>query len=87
MSELKAINGSSKDKPLCVVTMDGSKIKLDDFVVVGMDGDLTHLLQNADAVTLGYAADLIKQAYKEELNKLNEEDKKEVMQVVEEGVE
>lgn len=71
-------------KPSCTVKLDNEVTTLNDFVAVGYDEKTqeTYLLQNADAVTLGQALQLISLKFNEAMSNLSDEDKKAVQEVL-----
>jgi len=79
MSQLKVIAGGSTKSfaPSCTVTMDDSIYKFTDFVTVGWDNnkDSAVIIQNADAITLGFAYLMIAKAFKDSYDSLTDEEK------------
>ena len=63
--------------PSCTVTMDNSIDKFTDFVTVGWDHnkDNAVIIQNADAITLGFAYLMIAKAFKDSYDSLTDEEK------------
>ena len=72
--ELKVIKGDNASTQVgkCVVTSEGSKVTFTDFVVVGMNGPDITLIQNTDPATLGIALTLVRRAFEEAFEQLNE---------------
>ena len=79
MAQLKVIAGSGAKSfiPSCTVTMDDSIYKFTDFVTVGWDynKDCAVIVQNADAITLGFAYLMIAEAFKDSYNSLTDEER------------
>ena len=72
----------------CKVTMNGENYQSDDFVCVMADEEVgARILYCADAITLGMAVQLVVLAYRKELDKLSEEDKKAVLDALNIGAE
>ena len=79
MSQLKVIAGGGAKSfiPSCTVTMDDSIYKFTDFVTVGWDynKDCAVIVQNADAITLGFAILMIAKAFKDSYDSLTDEER------------
>ena len=79
MAQLKVIAGGEAKSfaPSCVVTIDNSIDKFTDFVTVGWDynKDCAVIVQNADAITLGFAILMIAKAFKDSYDSLTDEEK------------
>jgi hypothetical protein len=79
MSQLKVIAGGGAKSfiPSCTVTMDDSIYKFTDFVTVGWDynKDCAVIVQNADAITLGFAYLMIAKAFKDSYDSLTDEER------------
>jgi len=79
MTQLKVIAGGGAKSfvPGCTVTMDNSIDKFTDFVAVGWDNnkDSAVIIQNADAITLGFAYLMIAKAFKDSYDSLTNEEK------------
>jgi len=79
MAQLKVIAGGEAKRfaPSCVVTIDNSIDKFTDFVTVGWDynKDCAVIVQNADAITLGFAILMIAKAFKDSYDSLTDEEK------------
>lgn len=79
MSQLKVIagGGAKRFAPGCTVMLDDSVDKFTDFVTVGWDNnkDNAVIIQNADAITLGFAYLMIAKAFNDSYNSLTDEEK------------
>ena len=79
MSQLKVIAGGGAKSfvPSCTVAMDNSIDRFTDFVTVGWDNnkDNAVIVQNADAITLGFAYLMIANAFKDVYDSLTDEEK------------
>jgi len=79
MAQLKVIAGGRAKNfaPSCIVTMNNSIDKFTDFVTVGWDNnkDTAIIIQNADAITLGFATLLIAKAFKDSYDSLTDKEK------------
>ena len=79
MTQLKVIAGGGAKSfiPSCTVIMDDSIYKFTDFVTVGWDynKDCAVIVQNADAITLGFAYLMIAEAFKDSYNSLTDEER------------
>ena len=76
MAQLKVIAGGSTKSfaPSCTVTMDDSIDRFTDFVTIGWDNnkDNAVIIQNADAITLGFAYLMITKAFKDSYDSLTD---------------
>ena len=79
MAQLKVIAGGGAKSfvPGCTVTMNDSIDKFTDFVTVGWDynKDIAVIVQNADAITLGFAYLMIAKAFKDSYDSLTDEER------------
>jgi hypothetical protein len=79
MAQLKVIAGGRAKSfvPSCTVTMGNSIDRFTDFVIVGWDNnkDTAVIIQNADAITLGFAYLMIVKAFKNSYDSLTDEEK------------
>ncbi len=79
MAQLKAIAGGKVKRfaPSCIVTMDNSIDRFTNFVTVGWDynKDSAVIIQNADAITLGFAYLMIAKAFKDSYDSLTDEER------------
>ena len=79
MAQLKVIAGSGAKSfvPGCTVTMDNSINRFTDFVTIGWDynKDTAVIIQNADAITLGFAYLMITKAFKDSYDSLTDEER------------
>ena len=79
MSQLKVIAGDKALSyvPSCTVTMDNSIDRFTDFVTIGWDNnkDTAVMVQNADAITLGFAYLMIAKAFKDSYDSLTDEER------------
>jgi len=79
MAQLKVIagGGAKNFAPSCTVTMNNSIDRFTDFVTIGWDNnkDTAVIIQNADAITLGFAILLIAKAFKDSYDSLTDEEK------------
>jgi len=79
MAQLKVITGGGAKSfvPSCTVTMDDSIYKFTDFVTVGWDYNkgTAVIIQNADAITLGFAHLMIAEAFKDSYNSLTDDER------------
>jgi len=76
MSQFRVIAGGGAKSfvPSCTVTMDNSINRFTDFVTVGWDNnkDNAVIIQNADAITLGFAYLMIAKAFKDSYDSLTD---------------
>ena len=79
MSQLRVIAGGSIKSfaPSCTVTMDDSIDRFTDFVTIGWDNNKGNavIVQNADAITLGFAYLMIAKAFKDSYDSLTDEER------------
>jgi hypothetical protein len=79
MPQFKVIAGRKAERfaPSCTVSLDGSIDKFTDFVTVGWDHnkDNAVIVQNADAITLGFAYLMIAKAFKDSYDSLTDEER------------
>jgi len=79
MTQLRVIAGGKQSDfaPGCTVTMGSSIDRFTDFVTVGWDNnkDSAVIIQNADAITLGFAYLMIAKAFKDSYDSLTDEER------------
>lgn len=79
MAQLKVIagGGAKSFAPSCTVTMDDSIDRFTDFVTIGWDNNKGNavIVQNADAITLGFAYLMIAKAFKDSYDSLTDEER------------